>query len=174
MRIEKCLIVLVGAPGSGKSEWARHNASGAVIVGQDELIEAITPVGFDIACRPVYAAAEEAIAEAGLAANFPVIVDRTNRTRVLRQRWLQLATRCGSVAVAVQMTADEELYRVRNRLRINHRRVSDERMERMIRVIEPPTTDEGFVAVFRDTETSMESILQFLNISHAEGTRRGA
>ncbi len=174
MRTEKCLIVLVGAPGSGKSEWARRNASAAVLVGQDEIIEAITPTGFDVACRSIYAAAEEAIAEAGLAANFLVIVDRTNRTRVLRQRWLQLATRCGSLAVAVQMTASVELCRTRNKARTDHRRVSDERMERMIRAIEPATTDEGFVAVFRDTEASLESILQFLNRYDLKGECREA
>jgi predicted kinase len=168
MKIQKCLIMLVGAPGSGKSEWARRNAAGALLVGQDELIEAITPNGFDPACRPVYAAAEEAIAAAGLNANYPVIIDRTNRTRALRRRWLELAARCRCEAIAIAMTASEELCRTRNRERADHRRVSDQRMERMLRALEPPTTEEGFVAVFPENESSLESILGFLsNMSHA-------
>ena len=53
-----CLIVLVGPPDSGKSEWARGNGAGVVIVSQDDLIDAITPHGFEYSFRPVYAAAE--------------------------------------------------------------------------------------------------------------------
>src|SRR6516165_8425454 len=75
-----CLVVLVGAPASGKSTWARSNARGAVVVGQDELIDAITPGGFDHEYRPVYTAAEDAIARAALSEGHAVIVDRTNRT----------------------------------------------------------------------------------------------
>jgi len=41
------LILLIGLPGSGKSTWAHRNARDAIVVSQDDLIDAITPLGFD-------------------------------------------------------------------------------------------------------------------------------
>ncbi len=159
-----CLIVLVGIPGSGKSEWARRNAGGAVVVSQDDLIDAITPGGFDPSCRAIYAAAENAVADAGLASGLPVIVDRTNRTRALRRRWIEMARAHRCPVVAVAMTSDAELCRARNRARTNHRRVAEIRLERMLQVLEPPSEDEGFLAIYRDLECSRESILQALDL----------
>jgi predicted kinase len=164
-----CLIVLVGIPGSGKSEWARRNARGAVVVSQDDLIDAITPCGFDFSYRAIYAAAENAVAAAGLESGLPVIVDRTNRTRELRQRWIEAARAHGCPVVAVAMTSDAELCRARNRARTNHRRVSEIRLERMLQVLEPPSEDEGFLEIFRDVECSLDSILQSLNLNFTDG-----
>ena len=159
---QSCLAVLVGPPGSGKSEWTRRNVAGAVVVSQDDLIDAITPSGFDHAYRPVYTAAEDATGRAGLAAGFTVIVDRTNRTRVLRERWIRIAREAGCPAVAVEMTAGAELCRMRNRARSGPWRVSDRRMERMLAVMEPVSGDEGFAGVFRDDEVSLQDILEYL------------
>jgi len=164
-----CLIVLVGPPGSGKSEWARRNGAGTVIVSQDDLIDAITPDGFDYAFRPVYTAAENAVGRAGVAAGFTVIVDRTNRTRALRERWIRIAREAGCPAVAVEMTAGAELCRARNRARSGPRRVSDERMDRMLAVMEPVSGDEGFAAVFRDDEASLQGILECLRGGAGKG-----
>ncbi|WP_321473143.1 ATP-binding protein [uncultured Paludibaculum sp.] len=159
---QPCLIVLVGPPGSGKSDWACRHGAGAVIVSQDGLIDAITPHGFDHAFRSTYAAAEEAIARAGVAAGCPVIVDRTNRTQFLRARWTRIARDAGCQAVAVVMTAGDDFCRARNRARKDHRRVSDERMERMLAAMEPVGCDEAFCAVFRDDEATLRSILEYL------------
>ena len=159
---QSCLVVLVGPPGSGKSEWTRRNAAGAVVVSQDDLIDVITPYGFDPSSRPVYIAAEDATGRAGLAAGFTVIVDRTNRTRVLRERWIRIAREAGCSAVAVEMTAGAELCRMRNRERSGSSRVSDRRMERMLAVMEPVSGNEGFASVFRDDEVSLQDILEYL------------
>src|SRR5512142_3094828 len=96
-----CLVVLVGPPASGKSTWARRNGRGTVHVSQDDLIDAITPDGFEHIYRPVYRDAEDAVARAALDAGHTVIVDRTNRTRVHRERWLAIARDAGCPAVAV-------------------------------------------------------------------------
>ncbi|MCU1257274.1 MAG: polynucleotide kinasephosphatase [Bryobacterales bacterium] len=144
---DRCLIVLVGPPGSGKSTWARHNRHGVVHVSQDDLIDAITPGGFDHVYRSVYRAAEDATARAALQAGHTVIVDRTNRTRAHRERWLALARQESCPAIAVVMSTAEELCRERNAKREGNRRVSEERMGRMFAALEPVRLDEGFAAV---------------------------
>lgn len=154
-----CLIVLVGPPGSGKTTWARRNGRGAVHVSQDDLIDAITPHGFDHAWRPVYAAAEDAVAKAALRRGLIVIVDRTNRTRQHRERWLRIAREAGCRAIAVIMPASEELCRERNSRRDEARRLTDARMTGMLAAMEPVQADEGFSAVFEDDGIGIEEIL---------------
>ena len=143
-----CLVVLVGPPGSGKSTWARRNGHGAVHVSQDDLIDAITPAGFDHIYRPVYREAEDAIARTALRAGHTVIVDRTNRTRAHRERWLRIACEAQCPAVAIVMSTPPELCRERNNRRIGPRRLSSERMERMLAALETVRNDEGFAAVY--------------------------
>ena len=144
---DRYLIVLVGPPGSGKSTWARQNRHGVVHVSQDDLIDAITPGGFDHVYRPIYRAAEDAVARAALQAGHTVIVDRTNRTRAHRERWLALAREESCPAIAVVMSTSEELCRERNAKRPGNRRVSEERMGRMFAALEPVSLDEGFATV---------------------------
>jgi predicted kinase len=151
-----CLVVLVGAPGSGKSTWARRNGRGAIHVSQDGLIDAISPDGFEHVYRPIYAAAEDAMARAALHSGHTVIVDRTNRTREHRQRWLRIAREAGCPAVAVVMTASAALCRSRNRERDSKRQLSEVRMERMLAALEAVQPAEGFSAVFEDTITLPE------------------
>jgi predicted kinase len=141
-----CLIVLVGPPGSGKTTWARRNGRGAVHVSQDGLIDAITPDGFDYVYRPIYREAEDAVARAALQAGHTVIVDRTNRTRAHRERWLEMAREASCPAVAVIMTTSEAVCRERNAKR-GRSRLSEERMERMLAALEPVQSDEGFVSI---------------------------
>jgi protein phosphatase len=142
-----CLIVLTGPPGSGKTTWARRNGRGAVHVSQDGLIDAITPDGFDHVYRPIYRAAEDAVARAALQMGHTVIVDRTNRTRTHRERWLQIAREALCPAVAVVMTTPETLCRERNAKRDASSRLSEERMQRMLDALEPVQPDEGFVSI---------------------------
>jgi predicted kinase len=152
MRQQSLLIVLVGVPGSGKSTWASRNASEAVIVSQDDLIDAITPSGFQYSARPIYGAAEEAVARSALGLGRLVIIDRTNRTRSLRQRWLALAREANCPAVAIVMSADIETCRVRNNARNHRRKVCTERMERMISLFELPSLEEGFARIVTDVQ----------------------
>ena len=152
------LIVLVGPPGSGKTTWARRHGSGAVHVSQDDLIDAITPYGFEHRYRPVYAAAEEAVARQALRSGHTVIVDRTNRTRAHRERWLRIARECGCPAVAVEMTTRPAVCRERNRLRQDHRRLSEERMDRMFAAMEPVGDGEGFLAIYDGDSVDLAGI----------------
>jgi predicted kinase len=120
------------------------------VVSQDDLIDAITPSGFDHSARPIYAAAEEVIARTALRAGRIVIVDRTNRTRALRKRWIAIAQEMQCAVVAITMSADVETCRSRNRARSGLRCVCEERMERMISVFEAPQLEEGFDAIVDD------------------------
>ena len=155
------LILLVGVPGSGKSTWAYRNAQSAIVVSQDDLIDAITPSGFDHSVRPIYAAAEDAIARSALSAARAVIIDRTNRTRSLRQRWIAIAREACCPVVALVMCADLETCRDRNHSRSGPRRVCEARMERMIAVFETPKPDEGFDAVLDDN--AYPTVLDVIN-----------
>jgi protein phosphatase len=151
-----CLIVLVGPPGSGKSTWAKQNGHGAVHISQDDLIDAISPNGFEHVYRPIYAAAEDAAARTALERGHTVIVDRTNRTRAHRLRWLAIANEADCPAIAVTMRAPFALCRERNRCREDKRRLTEERMDRMIAAFEPVQRGEAFTAVFDDSATISE------------------
>ena len=165
------LIVLVGPPGSGKTTWARRNGHGAVHVSQDDLIDAITPAGFDHIYRPVYREAEDAIARAALRAGHTVIVDRTNRTRAHRERWLRIAHEAQCPAVAVVITTAPELCRARNAARTGPRRLSGERMERMLAAFEPVDHNEGFAAIYCDGGAGPISTKEQLTHEHCHETR---
>ncbi len=148
-----CLVVLVGAPGAGKSTWAANNGKGAVHVSQDGLIDAITPLGFEHVYRGVYSQAEEAIARAALQAGHTVIVDRTNRTRAHRKRWLNIARDAACPAVALVFTTHRDLCNIRNSQRIGARRLSEDRMRRMLEAFEPVSSEEGFYSIHSDSGT---------------------
>jgi predicted kinase len=158
-----CLVVLVGPPGSGKSTWAQQYGRGAVHVSQDDLIDAITPDGFDHCYRPVYEAAENATARSALRDGHTVIVDRTNRTSAHRRRWLEIAREVGVPAVVVEMTTPAAVCRSRNRARRERRRLTEERMSRMLTAHEAVSPDEGFDAIFAQNSTLAEILETVLN-----------
>lgn len=120
-------------------------------ISQDGLIDAITPNGFEHVYRGVYAAAEEAIAHAALRASHTVIVDRTNRTRANRERWLRIARAESAPAIALVMKTSTDLCHKRNAQRMGPRRLSEERMRGMLTALETVSLDEGFFSIHSDS-----------------------
>jgi predicted kinase len=154
-----CVVVLVGPPGAGKSTWSQVHGAGAVHVSQDAVIDAVTPHGFEHAYRPVYRAAEDAIARAALAGGHTVIVDRTNRTAAHRARWIRVAGECARPVIAVELNTPHDVCRMRNRRREGPRRVSEPRMDRMLAAMEAVSEDEGFFAIYRTGAVTLKEIL---------------
>lgn len=166
-----CLVVLVGPPGAGKSTWARQNGRGAVHVSQDDLIDAISPDGFEHVYRSIYAAAEDTVARTALESGHTVLVDRTNRTRAHRLRWLAIAREAGCSAVAVTIDAPASLCRDRNRRREGPRRLSEQRIERMLTAFEPVKADEGFTMIC-DGLVTISEILERISALPVSGGQK--
>ena len=91
-----------------------------------------------------------------------MIVDRTNRTRRHRERWLRIAREADVPAVAVEMNVPASLCRLRNCQREKGRRLSEDRMERMLAALEPVQPDEGFRAIYSAEVTLPEILSQVL------------
>ncbi len=87
-------------------------------------------------------------ARAALEDGHTVIVDRTNRTRAA-------PASAGSAShvrpmlppIAIEMRAPAALCRERNRARNAARRLSEDRMDRMLAALEAVAPDEGFSAI---------------------------
>ena len=99
----KTLYVLIGAPGSGKSAWARENASrrGAVVVGSDDVrndfrVSGKNPLDDDA----VFAEVERRTRDL-LTAGRSVILDATHHRRRYRTYAIDLARDLDARRVAI-------------------------------------------------------------------------
>ena len=108
------LILLIGAPGSGKSTFARRHfrpteilSSDAfrAMVADDEGDQRATPAAFDLLHR----AATHRLTRARL-----TVIDATNLKRADRRPLLELAGRLGRPAVAIVFALPAELTHARN------------------------------------------------------------
>lgn len=142
--------LLVGIPGSGKTTYARRCLPDALRVSLDDFRLMLTGVPFEPAHEPYVVAAAHA-ALAALLRRAPrwqrdVVLDATNVTRQRRRFYLAMARRRGIPAIAVYLRCPLEVALVRNRQRSPA--VPDDVIARFHAALEPPTLDEGFVAVY--------------------------
>lgn len=112
---DPCLVVLVGAAGTGKSTWAgRWFAPNAVVstdamravVGLDEHDQRASKDAFHIV---------EEIVDARLRRGFTTVVDSTALEPKQRARWVAIARARGVPVHAVVLVVDEKVVRARNR-----------------------------------------------------------
>jgi predicted kinase len=151
---DRCVVVLIGAAGAGKSTLAARLVPGPEILSSDSLRRAIAG---DEADQRASGAAFRALGrelERRLAAGGRAVIDATNLRRSDRRPWLTAARRHGvpSIAIVLDLPADE----VRRQGRARKRQVPDAVVERQLAAMaalrEQGLTalqDEGFDVVVR-------------------------
>jgi hypothetical protein len=144
------VVVLVGAPGSGKSYFSQlllaqqKQATRWTIVNQDTL-------GNVKRCA--------AAAAAALASGHSVVIDRSNFDCTQRVRWIELAAAAQPVAtvIAVHLDVPEWLCRARILRRVGHPTLppvpeSAGILHMFVTTLVPPVLEEGFAAVYTVTD----------------------
>jgi F420-dependent oxidoreductase-like protein len=114
---DPCLVVLVGAPGAGKSTWAAACFGSWPVVAADDLRAVVGLHEHDQRASKDAFDLLERIAEARLRRGFTTVLDTTGLDVARRRRWLELARRHGVAAHAVVFDVDERTVRSRNRAR---------------------------------------------------------
>lgn len=151
------LLILVGLPGAGKTTFAfrlwRENPERVIRVCLDDLILMASFYGYRKELEGFYGALEKLAILKGLKQGYIVVVDRTNLTREIRERFIRLAQSLPSVrlqAVYFPISPEEALRRRREDpfLALRERFTGPVRWEeviaRMARALEPPSLEEGF------------------------------
>jgi F420-dependent oxidoreductase-like protein len=112
-----CLVVLVGATGSGKSTWAGANFAGDSIVSSDRLRAVVGAGEDDIAASTDAFALLEDIVDRRVARRLTTVIDTTGLDPTRRARWRALAEAHRMACVAVGFDTPAAVCRARNRAR---------------------------------------------------------
>jgi protein phosphatase len=111
---EPCLVVLVGAAGSGKSTFAARHFPAEAVLSSDAFRERIAgDPGDQAATGPAFAMLHRALTRR-LAAGQTTVVDATNATTGARRALLRRAAAVGVPAVAVVLDLPDHLVLARN------------------------------------------------------------
>jgi F420-dependent oxidoreductase-like protein len=114
---DPCLVVLVGASGSGKSTWARRWFGAERVVSSDGL-RAVVGTGHhdQKASADAFAVLDEIVSRR-LRRRLATVVDSTGLDAPTRLRWLEMARGARIPAHAVVVTASDDVCRKRNAAR---------------------------------------------------------
>ena len=155
---DPCLVVLVGAAGSGKSTFAARHFPAAAVLSSDAFRELISgDPGDQAATRPAFAALHRAL-ERRLAAGQTTVVDATDVTARARRALLSRSRAAGVPAVAIVLDLPETLVLARNAAR-GPRAVPEHAVRRQLadlrRSLPSASLEaEGFVLVVRLVDPS--------------------
>ncbi|MHB0936176.1 MAG: AAA family ATPase [Armatimonadota bacterium] len=154
MQRRSYLVVLVGIPGSGKTTYARQliaRCRAMRLVSPDIIRERLHPgyergqaVHHQMNHRRIFAIAYREVADA-LEAGLDVVFDATSLTRTARRKLLRLAEEFGAVPVAHYFAVALRLALARNAAR--QRRVPAGVIAHMLKILQPPSREEGFARV---------------------------
>jgi alkanesulfonate monooxygenase SsuD/methylene tetrahydromethanopterin reductase-like flavin-dependent oxidoreductase (luciferase family)/predicted kinase len=114
---DPCLVVLVGASGSGKSRWAGRHFAPAQVVSSDALRAVVGRHERDQRASKDAFAVLEQIMDARLRRGLTTVVDTTGLEAERRVAWLAMARRRGRAVHAVVLDVPEREVRARNRAR---------------------------------------------------------
>lgn len=143
------MIILVGAPGSGKSTWADNFMIGKSDVdlwstdrarglfGKDENDQSVSSKAFNYV---------ESRVNESLKIGRNVIVDATSMYPKARKRWIEVAKKFGAKPIAIVLDASKELLMERNKTRgeAGGRVVPENVIDMMLGKYVTPTHEEGF------------------------------
>ena len=112
-----CLVVLVGASGSGKTTWAEANFRAEQIVSSDRLRAIVGETEDDLGASQDAFALLEQIVELRARRRLTIVIDTLGLDRVRRARWLDLARRQDVSTACIAFAATVAECRARNRER---------------------------------------------------------
>jgi len=152
---DPCVVVLVGAAGSGKSTFAARHFPPAAVLSSDALREAIAGDAADQrASKAAFAALHRAL-ERRLAAGRLAVVDATNLTRAGRADVRRIAARHALPVIAIVLDLPEAVVRQRNagRDRVVPEEVVSRHLAALAAALEPGgLAAEGYADVIRLTD----------------------
>ncbi len=114
---ERALVVLVGAPGSGKSTFAARSFAPTEVLSSDAFRAMLTDDPADLDATPAAFELLHAVAARRLAGGRRTVIDATNVQPAARRPLIELARRYDRTPVAIVFDLPEELCQERNRLR---------------------------------------------------------
>ena len=140
-----CLVVLVGASGSGKSTWAAGTFRDAEIVSSDRLRGMVGAGEDDQQASTAAFSILEHIVEERMRRRLTTVIDSLGFDRDNRRRWVGLAHDAGIPAFAVVFDTPSEQARARNaeRPRSIPKTVLDKQLSRF-RAVHADIDDDGF------------------------------
>jgi F420-dependent oxidoreductase-like protein len=146
-----CLVVLVGASGSGKSTWAAAHFAPEQIVSSDMLRALVGAAEDDLAASEDAFALLEQIVERRTRRGLTTVVDTLGLDSVRRRAWVALAHQHAMPCVAVAFATPLAECRARNRER--HKTVPQRVLAaqaRQFRDQQPGLADDGFDLVLTE------------------------
>ncbi|HEX4897263.1 MAG TPA: AAA family ATPase [Candidatus Limnocylindrales bacterium] len=137
----RCVVLLVGAAGAGKSTFARRHFPPEAILSSDAMREAIAGNAADQRVNgPAFAALHRAL-DRRLASGALAVVDATNATAAARRAIRRIAGRHRVPIIAIVLDLPEAIVRARNAGR-TERPVPDEVVTRHLAAV-ARTLDRG-------------------------------
>ncbi len=114
-----CLVLLVGASGSGKSTWARGAFPAHQIVSSDALREVVASDARDMSASADAMALLDTIVEQRLGRGLTAVIDSTGLEDRRRAGWRSVAARHDVPVVAIVIDTPAAACRARNRVRLH-------------------------------------------------------
>ena len=175
---DPCLVVLVGAAGSGKSTFAARHFAPDEVLSSDAFRARIAGDPADQrATRPAFAALHRELRRR-LAAGRLTVVDATSVTPRARHALLRDAARVGTPAVAIVLDLPRDEVLARNRGRGGTRVVPEDAVLRQLRELERSLAGdllrrEGFAAVVRLATPGEVDAARFVRVARDVGAGPG-